>query len=84
MPTTTRNQWQREIDAGLDDDSPVLSPRSQQRADAEAVAQAAYDADKRYDAETLAAPVIVYDTGRQGTAQLPPIRSLNPDKNTGE
>jgi hypothetical protein len=66
------------------DDSPVLSPRSQQLADAEAVAQAAYDADKRYDAETLAAPVVVYDTGREGTAQLPSIRSLNPDKNTGE
>eukprot|EP01044_Picomonas_judraskeda_P009734 COSAG03_NODE_1205_length_4560_cov_11.069491_2_plen_563_part_00 len=66
------------------DDSPVLSPRSQQLADAEAVAQAAYDADKQYDADTLAAPVVVYDTGREGTAQLPSIRSLNPDKNTGE
>jgi hypothetical protein len=85
MPTTTRNQWQREITAGLTaDDSPAQSPRSQQRAAAAAVAQAAYDADKRYDADTLAAEVIVYDTGRHGTAQLPTIRSLNPDKNTGE
>ena len=66
------------------DDSPVLSPRSQQLADAEAVAQAAYDADKQYDADTLAAPVIVYDTGRHGTAQLPPIRSLTVDKTTVE
>ena len=61
------------------DDSPVLSPRSQQLADAEAVAQAAYDADKRYDEETLAAAVVVYDTGRKGTAQLPPIRGLTRD-----
>ena len=60
------------------------SPRSQQRADAEAVAQAAYQADKEYDETTLAALVVVYDTGRDGTAQLPAIRALNPDKSTGE
>jgi hypothetical protein len=84
MPTT-RNQWQREIADGLTgDDSPALSPRSQQRADAEAVAQAAYDADKQYDADTLAAEVVIYDTGRHGTARLPPIRSLTRDKQTGE
>ena len=62
----------------------VLSPRSQQRVDAEAVAQATYQADKEYDETTLAAPVVVYDTGRDGTAQLPAIRALNPDKSTGE
>ena len=60
------------------------SPRSQQRADAEAVAQAAYQADKEYDENMLAAPVVVYDTGRGGTAQLPAIRALKPDKTTGE
>ena len=61
-----------------------LSPRSQQRADAEAVAQTAYEADKLYDESTIAAPVVLYDTGRDGATQLPPIRALNPDKSTGE
>ena len=62
----------------------VLSPRSQQRAAADAVAQATYDADKQYDTAMLAAPVVLYDTGRDGTTQLPAIRALNPDKATGE
>ena len=62
----------------------ALSPRSQQRAATKAVAQATYEADKEYDKNTLAAPVVLYDTGRDGTAQLPPIRALNPDKATGE
>ena len=57
-----------------------VSPRSQQLAVSQAAAQAAYDADKRYDEETLAAAVVVYDTGRDGTAQLPPIRGLTRDK----
>ena len=47
--------------------SEELSPRSQQLADSQATAQAAYDAGKRYDEETLAAAVVVYDTGRDGT-----------------
>jgi hypothetical protein len=64
--------------------SEELSPRSQQLADSQATAQAAYDTDKRYDEETLAAAVVVYDTGRDGTAQLPPIRGLTRDKETGE
>jgi hypothetical protein len=42
-----------------------VSPRSQQLAATQAAAQAAYDADKRYDEETLAAVVVVYDTGRE-------------------
>ena len=62
----------------------ALSPRSQQRGEAEAVARATYETDKEYDKNTLAAPVVLYDTGRDGTAQLPSIRALNPDKATGE
>ena len=61
-----------------------VSPRSQQLAATQAAAQVAYDEDKRYDEETLAAAVVVYDTGRKGTAQLPPIRGLTRDKHTGE
>eukprot|EP01043_Picozoa_sp_COSAG02_P015119 COSAG02_NODE_636_length_19238_cov_10.598046_9_plen_566_part_00 len=61
-----------------------VSPRSQQLAATQAAAEAAYDADKQYDEDTLAAVVVVYDTGRKGTAQLPPIRGLTRDKETGE
>ena len=61
-----------------------VSPRSKQLAATQAAAQAAYDEDKQYDEETLAAAVVVYDTGRKGTAQLPPIRGLTRDKETGE
>ena len=85
MPCTTRNQSTKEpVDTTDDTAGDRVSPRSQQLAATQAAAQADYDADKRYDEETLAAAVVVYDTGRDGTAQLPPIRGLTRDKETGE
>ena len=64
MPCT-RNQSLHKTDDTATGDR--VSPRSQQLAATQAAAQAAYDADKRYDEATLAATVVVYDTGRDGS-----------------
>ena len=55
MPCTRSNSLDNDDTATGD----RVSPRSQQLAATQAAAQAAYDADKRYDEETLAAAVVV-------------------------